>query len=137
MSLISIGMCRCIIIMTTTWPKWWRPFQSAKKYFLFFCTFRLCLHFRLWFHRLNTKSGQVPALWAELHLAYAPSILLIWFVDCIDFCSDDNKAVLKTGWKFLCMKIYFLKVSNSTNLWWFTVMFLNCTCCRKEGTPVG
>ena len=65
----SVDLCwtnKCII-QTTNWR--WRSFSSASK---LLCMYRPYLCFKC-----NTKSRQGPALWAELHIAHAPSILLL------------------------------------------------------------
>ena len=86
-----ISICRCIT-QTTTWPKWWGTFLSARKNaFCSFVAIWLC-SFWLIFKDLIQSRHRVP----PYGLSYALSILLIW---C--FYKELRKTVKIWFWNWL------------------------------------
>ena len=64
-------------------PKKWRFFSSASKLILFICKdsdMFILTTLLAYFKDPKHSRNRVPALWVELHIAYAPSILLFYFL---------------------------------------------------------
>ena len=75
-------MCKYrYLIQTTTWPNWWSPFSSASKLLSVFLKDLAVFIFPTLladFKDQIQNRDRVPTLWAELHMAHAPSIFFIF-----------------------------------------------------------